>query len=192
MLAEHQIQLPARTVENADPKAGLLLEEARRNLGFVPNMYANMANSPGLLETYLGGYAAFRVESGFAAPEQEVIFLVISRANGCEYCVSAHSFIADNKSKLAPEVTDAIRNGTPIGDARPAALAAFTSEMVETRGLPSRAAAEVFLAAGFSERHMLEIVLAMAVKTISNISNHLFHTPLDPVFSARRWVDEGR
>lgn len=116
MLAEYQITLPAQTIETAEPKGKALLENAQANLGFIPNMYSNMVNSPGLLETYLTGYAAFRADSGFSAPEQEVVFLTISRENGCEYCVSAHSFLADMKSKLTPEVTDAIRNGTAITD----------------------------------------------------------------------------
>lgn len=190
MLAEYQVTLPALTIDTAEPKGKALLETAKANLGFIPNMYANMVNSPGLLEAYLTGYAAFRNESGFSPAEQEVVFLTISRDNGCEYCVSAHSFLADRMSKLAPEVTDAIRNGTPIGDARLAALAEFTRVVSATRGLPSRAATEAFLAAGYSQRQILEIVLALAVKTLSNYANHLFHTPLDPLFEGHRWSDK--
>ena len=190
MLAEYQITLPAQTIASAEPKGKALLETAQANLGFIPNMYANMVNSPGLLEAYLTGYASFRNDSGFTPPEQEVVFLTISRENGCEYCVGAHSFLADKKSGLAAEVTDAIRDGTPISDARLAALAEFTKLVSATRGLPSRAATAAFLAAGYSERQILEIVLALAVKTISNYSNHLFHTPLDPVFAGRQWADQ--
>jgi alkylhydroperoxidase family enzyme len=61
--------------------------------------------------------------------------------------------------------------------------------MVEKSGLPSRSDVETFLAAGYSERQLLEIVLAIAVKTLSNYANHLFHTPVDEVFAARRWQD---
>lgn len=87
-------------------------------------MYAVMSNSPGLLDTYLDGYAAFRDDSGFTPPEQEVVFLVISRDNGCEYCVAAHPALADMKSGLDTAVTDAIRDETQIGEPRLAALAA--------------------------------------------------------------------
>jgi alkylhydroperoxidase family enzyme len=59
--------------------------------------------------------------------------------------------------------------------------------MVDTRGLPTRAQVETFLAAGYTETHILQIVLAVAVKTISNYSNHLFHTPVDKVFAQRSW-----
>jgi AhpD family alkylhydroperoxidase len=61
-------------------------------------MYAVMANSPGLLETYATGYAAFREASGFTPAEQEVVLLTVSHENGCEYCVAAHSFLADQVS----------------------------------------------------------------------------------------------
>lgn len=140
-----------------------------------------------MLETYRHGYALFREESGFTAAEQEGIFLTISRENGCHYCVAAHSVIAENLSKVPPAVTDAIRDGTPIPHAKLAALSAFTRIRVESRGLPSRADVEPFLAAGYSERHILEIILAIAVKTLSNYANHLFHTPAEARFASRAW-----
>jgi len=189
MLAEYQMTLPPQTIETAEPAGRKLLEGAKAQTGFIPNMYARMVHSPGLLKTYLDGYAAFRNDSGFTPPEQEVVFLVISHENGCEYCVSAHSALADMKSGLAPEVTDAIRNGTAIPDPRLAALAEFTRLMVAKRGLPAPSDVEPFLAAGFEERQILEVVLAIAVKTLSNYANHLFHTPLDEMFEGRRWVD---
>lgn len=61
--------------------------------------------------------------------------------------------------------------------------------MVVKRGLPGKADVAAFLAAGFSERHILEIVLAISVKTLSNYANHLFHTPVDGAFAGRVWSD---
>ena len=151
-------------------------------------MYARMVNSPGLLNSYLDGYAAFRSRSGFTSQEQEVVFLVISRENGCDYCVSAHSVLADKMSNVPTEITDAIRASRPIPDAKLAALALFTQTMLRTRGLPGRSDVDAFLSAGYSERQILEIVLAISVKVLSNYSNHLFHTPLDPMFEPRRWT----
>ncbi|ESQ97659.1 MULTISPECIES: carboxymuconolactone decarboxylase family protein [Pseudomonadaceae] len=190
MLSEYPLTLPALSLETSTPRGAEVLQKAKAQVGFIPNMYANMVHSPGLLETYLDGYAAFRTESGFTPAEQEVIFLVISRENGCEYCVSAHSFLADMKSGLAADVTNAIRDGNPIADAKLAALAEFTRTLFHTRGLPTKAAVEAFLGAGYSERQILEIVLALAVKTLSNYANHLFHTPLDEMFSGRAWTQK--
>jgi uncharacterized peroxidase-related enzyme len=187
MLAEHKLLLAPITLENADGEVKSVLEKAKEQVGFIPNMYQGMVNSPGLLNTYLDGYTAFRQNSGFSTIEQEVIFLTISKINGCSYCMAAHSFIADKKSMVPTEVTDAIRDGNKILDNKLAALNAFTTTMVVERGLPSKKDVGVFVGAGFSERQILEIILAISVKTISNYSNHLFHTPVDEMFEDRTW-----
>lgn len=153
-------------------------------------MYAAMANSPGLLDTYLHGYEHFHKHSAFTAAEQKVVFLTISRENGCHYCMAAHSMLADKQSKVPAEITAAIHNYEPIPDDRLAELVRFTDIMVETRGRPSKADTERFLNAGYSERHILDIILAQAVKTLSNYSNHLFHTPVDDIFSHYTWEDK--
>lgn len=187
MLSEYQLSLTPVNTEQAEPLARSRLEAAQKNLGFVPNMYAGMANSPGLLDTYVQGYDNFRSHSGFSSVEQEVILLAISHENGCGYCVAAHSFIADQMSGVPHAVTDAIRAGQPIADAKLAALHDFSKILVRSRGLPSRAQVEDFLAAGYTEQQILDIVLAIAVKTLSNYSNHLLHTQLDPLFAGRAW-----
>lgn len=187
MTAEYKVRLPLLTPEQAAPPAAEALRASQKAMGMVPNMYAAMANVPGVLLTYQSGYAHFRAESGFTPVEQEVVFLTISRENGCEYCVSAHSFVADKMSGVPTEVTDAIRERRKIADTKLEALSAFTSVMFRSRGLPSKAEAEAFLNAGYGEKHMLGIILAVAVKTLSNYSNHLFHTPVDEAFASRRW-----
>lgn len=189
MQSEHKLSLTALSPSEAEPLALNRLEEARNKLGFIPNMYSVMANSPGLLDTYIHGYELFRAHSGFTPAEQEVVLLAISRENGCTYCVAAHSFIADKMSGVPVEVTNAIRDGAPIPDARLSALHDFARTMVVKRGLPDKADVATFLAAGFTERHILEIVLAISVKTLSNYANHLFHTPVDGAFAGRVWSD---
>jgi uncharacterized peroxidase-related enzyme len=187
MTSEYKFTLSPKTLSNADPKAKAVLEKTKAQAGFMPNMYAGMVNSPGLLETYLDGYARFCKDSSLTPVEQEVVLLTISRVNGCDYCVAAHSMIADQMSKVPPQVTDAIRDGRKIPDQKLAALSTFTETMLATRGLPSKADVETFRGAGYEERHVLEIILAIAVKTLSNYSNHLFHTPLDRMFAVRAW-----
>ena len=189
MSADYKLKLTAKTIEDAAPKARTGLQQAQEKMGFIPNMYARMANSPGLFDMYQQGYAAFRAESGFTPAEQEVVFLTISRLNGCEYCMAAHSFVADKMSNVPSAVTDAIRNDTALPDERLSALAKFTRVMVEQRGLPQTRDVEAFLAAGYSERQILEIILAIAVKTLSNYTNHLFHTPVDAMFASRTWEE---
>lgn len=188
MRATYKIKdLPLLAIETATGKTKTLLENAKQKMGFVPNMYGAMANEPALFEAYVTTYAAFRAECGFTSVEQEVILLAISRANSCEYCMAAHSFVADKMSKVPAEVTDAIRDGRPIPDPKLAALADFTTQIVASRGRPSDADVTSFLAEGYSERNILGIILAIGVKTFSNYTNHVFHTPVDSVFAARLW-----
>lgn len=189
MQADYKITLPTVSEADAEPLAAGRLREAQSKLGFVPNMYGVMANSPGLFDTYVHGYERFRALSGFTPAEQEVVLLAVSRENACTYCVAAHSFLADRMSGVPAAVTDAIRDGQPIPDARLAVLHDFTRTMVVKRGLPGRADVAAFLAAGYSERQILEVILAIAVKTLSNYANHLFHTPLDAAFADRTWTD---
>ncbi|MBI4936365.1 MAG: carboxymuconolactone decarboxylase family protein [Actinobacteria bacterium] len=184
--AEYRLTLPPRTDTDDDLSVAAVLAKAKAEIGMIPNMYANMANAPALLNTYLLGYSAFRAESGLSATEQETVLLTISRFNGCGYCMAAHSAVAD-MTHVPAAITDAIRDGQPIPDHRVAALADFTLAMLTSRGMPSTAAVEAFLDAGYTEQHVLHIILAIAVKTISNYSNHLFHTPVDAAFAARTW-----
>lgn len=192
MSAEYQLSLDLVTPEDADARQRELLDTAKASLGFVPNMYAAMANAPGVLDTYLHGYQLFREESEFSPAEQEVVFLTISRENGCHYCMAAHSMLAANKSGVPDAVTQAIRDDREIQDPKLAALCQFTRRMVRTRGLPESADVQAFLDAGYTERHVLDIVLAQAVKTLSNYTNHLFHTNVDEVFADYRWSPAGR
>lgn len=161
-----------------------ILDEALKQVGFIPNMYANMVNAPAVLSTYLHGYGLFRGESGFAPAEQEVVFLAVSQANGCTYCAAAHSMIADKVSGVPAPVLSAIRQGQAIPDAKLAALYALTQEMVQTNGRPNQGSVAAFLDAGYQESHILYIVLAIAVKVLSNFSNHAFGTELDSRFAA--------
>ena len=161
-----------------------ILDKAVKQVGFLPNMYANMANAPAVLSTYLHGYALFRGESGLKPAEQEVVFLAVSQVNGCKYCTAAHSMIAEKMSGVPAAVLQAIRAGTPIPDAKLAVLYATTAAMVQSHGQPGPATVKSFLDAGYKEADLLYIVLAIAVKTLSNFSNHLFATPVDERFAA--------
>lgn len=186
MTAEYKTNLKPVATENAKGAAKEILEQTQTQLGFVPAMYSTMANSPGFLSTYVHGYNAFRQDSRFSAPEQEVVFLAISVQNGCDYCTAAHSMVAERMSKLDAASITALRGGDELRDAKLQALAEFTAHVFETRGLIAVSKAEAFLAAGYGERQVLEIILAVSVKTLSNYSNHIFHNELDAAFAPYR------
>ncbi len=176
------------TLDNANEAQKPLLENSHKQMGMIPNMYGNMVNSPGLMETYALGYDRFRKNSCFTPVEQEVVFVTISIANGCEYCAAAHSFLADQVSKVPVEVTDAIRDGKEIPDPKLKALSQFTRVMFDKRGNPSPRDVAAFLEAGYQEKQILEIILALAVKTLSNYANHIFGTEVDDMFKGRTWT----
>ena len=190
MISEYKTTLPLKSIDDAEPEAKEILETTRKKLGFVPNMYNAMANSPGLLNTYIQGYGAFREKSGFSSIEQEVIFLAISQVNGCEYCMAAHSFLAEAASGVPSDVTAAIRDGKQVPEIQLSALSVFTRLMVTTRGLPSQSDVDVFLSSGYKEQDILEIIHAIAIKTISNYTNHIFHTEVDNIFAPHVWAGE--
>ncbi|NEX60079.1 carboxymuconolactone decarboxylase family protein [Noviherbaspirillum galbum] len=183
-----KLSLPLTNLDTAEGRTKEVLEAGKKSAGGIPNMYAGMANAPALLDTYLHGYQLFRRESGFTPAEQELIFLTIARANECKYCVAAHSFIAEAVSKTPQQAVQAVRYDGPIEDAKLAALRTFTQVMVASHGKPTEEQLATFLAAGYSEKNALEIILAIAVKTISNYSNHLFHPALDAKFEGHAWA----
>ncbi len=177
------LDMTPETLETATGDAQALLSGAKAKLGFLPNMYGYMAKLPPVLAGYLSTYDAFRSQAGFTPAEQETIFLTISRVNGCTYCTAAHSMIADKKSGVPADSLAALRSGDDLPDAKLQAIARFTEAMVVSRGNPGKASVDEFLAAGYSEQHVLGIVLAIACKTFSNYVNHLGGTPVDEVFA---------
>ncbi len=174
--------------DDADQSAREIMDKAQAGLGMVPNMYKTMANLPVLLAAYASGYQQFREGSDLSPDEQEVVLLTISRENGCGYCMAAHSTLADTMSGVPRPVTDALREGIRLPDEKLDALSEFTRKMVHTRGRPAPADVERFTHAGYEEKHILSIILAISVKTISNYSNHVFATPVDEAFSGRKWT----
>ncbi len=161
------------------------LAGAKRKFGFVPNMIGVLAESPATLDGYLALNDVFE-RSSFSPQEQQLLLLSISVTNGCTYCVPAYSTVA-RAVGLPDAVIEAIRDGKPVPDTRLAALHGFTTAVVEKRGRVSEAEVDAFIDAGFTKAQVLEVVLAAAVKTISNYTNHIADVPLDAAFEVNRW-----
>lgn len=187
MSREKMVSLNGIDHNSAEGRRKEVLDQALEQVGFIPNMYANMVNVPAVLDTYLLGYRLFREETGFSPTEQEVVFLAISHENHCEYCVSAHSMLAINMSGVPEDVLASVREYSMIADDKLAALDTFTRIMMQTRGNPSKEDIQTFLSSGYTEQHILGIVLAISVKILSNYSNHLFNTELDEMFEPYKW-----
>jgi uncharacterized peroxidase-related enzyme len=181
------MQLPLIQFDEATETQKELLTITKKEYKMIPNMYRAMVNNPVLLKSYMDAYKGFRTESNFSSVEQEVVFLTISVENNCSYCMAAHSIIADLVSKVPPNITDAIRTGDEIPDAKLKSLREFTSIMLNKRGNPSEEDVRLFFENGYNEQHILDIILAISIKTISNYTNHIFHTEIDSAFKIREW-----
>lgn len=176
-----------KTIESATPLARKIMQSTKDAMGFVPNMYGFMANNPALLDAYTHTYHTFRENAGFTPIEQEVIFLSVAYENGCEYCVAAHSFVADKMSGVPTEVTNAIREGKEVADTKLSALVNFTRLMTSTRANVTTQDVETFLDAGYGENHILGVITGIGVKTFSNYTNHLTNPDVDAAFAGRVW-----
>lgn len=183
-------KLQVHTIDSAPEKSKPILEKAQKGLGFVPNLYGVLADSPAMLEAYttLGGILD---RGSFSATERQVVLLTTSFENECDYCMGAHSTIA-GMQKVPDEVVQALRDGSPLPDARLEALRTFTRKLVGERGWVSDADVETFLAAGFERAQLLEVILGVGLKTLSNYTNHVSKTPLDEAFQRNSWTSPSK
>jgi AhpD family alkylhydroperoxidase len=170
-MTRFDLHTPATAPEASKP----LLARTKAGWGFIPTLHATLAESPTALEAYdtLFGLVA---ASTLSPVEQQVAYQAINVFHGCEYCTAGHTFLS-RKAGMAEEAVQALRNGTPIADARLQALRGFAEAVVRERGLVGDAAVDAFLAAGFTRANVLEVVTIVATKTISNYTNHLTRTP---------------
>jgi AhpD family alkylhydroperoxidase len=150
------------------------LSEVAKTWGFVPQLQGNMAESPITLIAYdtLFGLVG---QSTLSPIEQQVAYQAVNVFHGCEYCTAGHTYLS-RAVKMDEQAIAALRNGTPIADARLQALRTFTETVVRERGMAGDAAVDSFIAAGFTRANVLEVVTIIATKTISNYTNHLTHT----------------
>jgi len=184
-----RVEFALHDEESVPEAARTQFTQAQQAFGFVPNLYRVMAEAPPLLEAYktIGGLFD---QTSFSPVERQVVLLAVSRVNGCEYCVAAHSGIARMQG-AADAVVQAIRDGRPIPDEKLEALRRFAEAVVIKRGRPDEEDLQAFLAAGYTKANVLEVVLGVGMKTLSNFTNHLADTPLDDAFKPLAWKQVG-
>ena len=173
------------TKDTASAKSVESLLNAEEAFGFIPNLIGILAESPAALNGYLTLGQIFD-ESSFSPTERQLVILTVSRVNECRYCVAAHSVVADLQ-EVPADVIEAIRNDQPIADNKLEALRTFTTAVVEERGWVTEDDTAAFLAAGYSKAQILEVILGISFKTLSNYANHVADTPLDHAFALKAW-----
>lgn len=176
---------PLHSIESAPEPSQGFLTAAQKAYSFVPNLLAGMAEAPALLEGYMTLAGIFD-KTSFTETERQIILMTNNRLNGCTYCMAAHTTISQ-MSGVPADVVTALRENTPIADAKLEALRQFAIVINETRGWPSHADVSAFLSAGYGQQNILEVILGTALKTLSNYTNHIAETPLDDAFKANAW-----
>ncbi|MFO1369384.1 MAG: carboxymuconolactone decarboxylase family protein [Marinagarivorans sp.] len=166
------------------PAASLpLLDAVKKQLGVVPNLMKLVGNSPAALEGYLSLNGAL-AKGSIGAKTGERIALAIAEINRCDYCLSAHTYLATHVAKLDSAEITANRQGTS-GDAKADAAVRFAARVAKQRGLVSDATVDEVKKAGFNDAQIVEIVLHVALNTLTNYVNSVAQTDIDfPVVTA--------
>jgi len=163
------------TRSEVSPVNQAIFDDLQKGLGFVPNLYATFA----LNETALGDYLAFQNrKSTLRAKERELINLVVSEVNDCLYCLSAHTVLGKMNGFSEDQILE-IRSGEASFDAKLDALAKFVRDTTIRRGKPSSESVEQLFAAGYTQANVLDILIVIGDKIISNFLHGVTQIPID-------------
>lgn len=172
--------------QNTAPEAAkALLDKSQQAFGMIPGLHAVMAEAPGLLDGYQVLHGLF-LNSSFNTDEKTVVWQTINVEHACHYCVPAHTGIAKSM-KVDDDISNALRDETPLPSAKLEALRDFTLAMVRQRGELEAQQLQDFYAAGYSQQNVLEVILGLSQKVMSNYTNHIAKTPVDQAFKAFAW-----
>ena len=152
-----------------------IFDNLKKGLGFVPNLYAYYAKNDTALADYL---ALQNRKSTLKAKEREVINLVVSQINGCRYCQSAHTVLGKMNGFTEEQVLE-IRGGSASFDAKLDALVKLAASVVENRGNAPAEIVDNFLLAGYTEANLIDVIIVVGDKTISNYIHNLTQFPID-------------
>ena len=172
-LANRTFSVPTRSEVSTGNQA--IFDKLQKGLGFVPNLYAFFGKN----DTALGDYLTFQNrKSTLTAKEREIINLVTSQINGCRYCQSAHTVLGKMHGFTDEQVLD-IRRGKAPWDPKYDALVKFTASVVENRGKAAPELVDAFFAAGYTEASLIDVVIVIGDKVISNYLHNLTHLEID-------------
>jgi uncharacterized peroxidase-related enzyme len=181
--AMSRLPIPA-SIETSPAASQPLLQAVKKQLGMVPNLFRLVGNSPAALEGYLGLNGAL-AKGALEAPTRERIALAVAELNGCDYCLSAHSYIGKNLARLSDVEIAANRSGRSA-DAKADAAVGFAVKLVNARGHVSDADIKAVKDAGYDDAQVIEIVLHVALNTLTNYVNEVAKTAIDfPAVAAR-------
>lgn len=171
--------------DTAPEQSKPLLDNSHKAFGMIPGLHAVMAEAPGLLEGYQQLHQLV-LDSSFDNDEKTVVWQTINVENACHYCVPAHTGIAKSM-KVSDDITDALRDETPLPSDKLEALRNFTLAVMRKHGNVSKEDLDAFYEAGYRHRQVLEVILVLSQKVMSNYVNHIAETPVDEPFKKFEW-----
>ena len=172
------------SIEAAPAASQPLLQAVQKQLGVVPNLFRLVSNSPAALEGYLGLSGALN-KGSLPAATRARIALAIAENNGCDYCLSAHTYLGKNISKLDDAEMTANRSGGS-NDPKADAAVRFAAKVARERGHVGEDTVRTVKSAGYDDAQIVEIVLHVALNTWTNYVNTVAKTEIDfPVVTAR-------
>lgn len=175
-----RIAIPS--LDDAPAASKPTLEAVHRQLGVVPNMFRLIGSSPAALDAYIGYQSA--LTRTLDVKTRERIALAVAEVNGCDYCLSAHTYLGLNLAKISPEEIALNRKGGS-GDAKANAAVVFAHQVAKERGHVSDADISAVRDAGFTDAQIVEIVALVAESFLTNILNAVARTDIDfPVVQA--------
>lgn len=166
-------QVPTRETVSAANQG--LFDKLTKGLGKVPNLYATMAYSENALGAYLTLQSS---KTSLKAKEKEVVNLVVSQVNNCEYCLAAHTYIGKLNGFTDEQVLE-IRTGASSFDDKLNALAALVKSIAENRGTPDVTLLDNFFAAGYNNENLVDVILLIGDKTVTNYLHAVTKVPVD-------------
>jgi len=158
-------------LETAPAESKALLQNIEEAYGFIPNLFAYMAESPQVLEAYLK-LNELVSNTSFTPAQQQLALLAVSIENKCGFCAVAHRAMAKLKGADQKSI-DAVNNQIPLESASDQALITMAQTLVKKRGWLDDSEVDAFIAAGFSKQQVFELILIVSIKTLSNYANHL-------------------
>lgn len=165
------------TFETLPQESQKLLEPMKKKMGKIPNIILLMATSPALLEGYFK-MDAIGKQSSFSGKEQEYIKLAVAEANGCTYCVAAHTYIAKNMLKMSNDEIHEARKCCS-SDKKLGALACLAASTAKDRGHLKKEDIDVFFSLGFNQKDLMDFIGIIITMTITNYAHNMTDVDID-------------
>ena len=164
------------TPEQVPAESKPTLDAFTRNIGFTPNMMAAFAQSPIAFNAWAALFGA--LSKSLDVKTRDSIGLAVSEVNGCNYCLTVHSFTAEHMAKLPADEIILARKGQATDPKRDAAIR-FARKVIQTRGQVSDADLKAVRDAGYTEANVIEIVALVAMYSLTNFFNNVFDPQKD-------------